>query len=454
MISASLIQKYNVPGPRYTSFPAVPFWSDDTFGLQRWRDEFVQTTTSDPHLSMYIHLPFCEKLCTFCGCHKRITTRHEVEDPYIQYVHREWAMYTDMLDQDIYLSDMHLGGGTPTFFSPRNLSRLLDGLFEHGRVRRPDSVQYSFEGHPNNTRPDHLQLLFEKGFRRVSFGVQDYNLKIQNAIIRVQPYENVKMVTETARSIGYRSVGHDLIFGLPFQTLEDIRVSMDKTATLMPDRISFYSYAHVPWVKGTGQRGFRDEDVPKNEAKRDLYEYGKQRLLDMGYHEIGFDHFALPDDDLYRAAMSGKLHRNFMGYTEIDSTLMIGLGISAISDLWSAYGQNEKKLEDYYRRIDQNEWPLYRGHFLTDEERVVRRHILNLTCRLRTSWKTDNMLPPDLSMILKDLQEMEQDGLVEISHDGIIITEKGRPFIRNVCMAFDFHLRNREPGKKIFSMTV
>ncbi len=454
MTAAALIQKYNVPGPRYTSYPAVPFWSSKSFTPDRWRREVIHSASSDSHFSMYIHLPFCEKLCTFCGCHKRITKRHEVEDPYIDYVHREWAMYVDLMDQDIYLSDLHLGGGTPTFFSPKNLSRLMDGLFRSSRVKRPDTVQYSFEGHPNNTTPEHLIHLYEKGFRRVSYGVQDYSLKIQRAINRVQPFENVKMVTEAARSIGYRSVGHDLIFGLPFQTLEDIELTMDKTAILMPDRISFYSYAHVPWVKGTGQRGFDDKDVPKNEAKRELYEYGKHRLLDMGYREIGFDHFALPTDDLFRAAKTGNLHRNFMGYTEVNSTSMIGLGVSAISDVWTAYGQNEKKLEDYYHKIDQGLLPLFRGHFLTDSELMVRNHILNLTCRLKTSWSDENMRPEGLDLILEGLKELERDGMVEIDPDGLNITERGRPFIRNVCMAFDFHLRNQDPGKKIFSMTV
>lgn len=265
-----LIKKYNVPGPRYTSYPTVPYWDTESFSAVNWMDEVKGRTRIDPMLSLYIHLPFCEKLCTFCGCHKRITIRHDVEEPYIGYLHREWEQYLSVIPRDIVISELHLGGGTPTFFSSSNLATMLEGLFQHPNVRLPEEPHYSFEGHPNNTNKEHLDTLYRYGFRRVSFGVQDYNEKIQKAINRIQPYEHVEQATRQARETGYQSVGHDLIFGLPFQTQDDIRCNMEYTSRLMPDRIAFYSYAHVPWIKGAGQRGFDESDLPSANQKREV----------------------------------------------------------------------------------------------------------------------------------------------------------------------------------------
>lgn len=449
-----LINKYNIPGPRYTSYPTVPYWNTFAFSPDRWMEEVKKQTTADPLLSLYLHLPFCEKLCTFCGCHKRITVRHEVEDPYIAYLHREWQRYLDVFPGEVTISELHLGGGTPTFFSPHNLAVILEGLFEGPAVRMPEKPRYSFEGHPNNTTKEHLKTLFSHGFRRVSFGVQDYNEKIQKAINRIQPYENVERVTQQARESGYSSIGHDLIYGLPFQTQKDIRVNMEKTSRLMPDRIALYSYAHVPWIKGTGQRGFDESDLPSGDEKREMYEYGKEELSRMGYQEIGFDHFALPDDSLAIASKQGNLHRNFMGYTEVDSTNMIGLGVSAISDMWTSFAQNEKGVEQYYQRIDQGQHTVVKGHHLSKEDQIIRQHLLNITCRMKTSWEDENLQFDAIPLVLDRLIEPISDGLVRISDKELTVTEKGRPFIRNICMAFDLHLQENQPDHRIFSMTI
>ena len=267
----SLIQKYNVPGPRYTSYPTVPYWEEDLFQVEDWKRTLLKSfeeSNDSEGISLYIHLPFCESLCTFCGCNKRITKRHEVEDPYITAVLKEWQMYCDLLPNKPIIKEIHLGGGTPTFFSPENLKFLIDGIFRS--AEKADGHEFSFEGHPNNTTREHLQTLYELGFRRVSFGVQDYSDKVQLAIHRIQPFHNVAKVTFWAKEIGYTSIGHDLIFGLPFQTLQDVQDTIDKTKSLQPDRLAFYSYAHVPWVKGNGQRGFKDEDLPKDDEKRQL----------------------------------------------------------------------------------------------------------------------------------------------------------------------------------------
>jgi oxygen-independent coproporphyrinogen-3 oxidase len=452
---STLVQKYNIPGPRYTSYPTVPYWDLDTFSGHQWKSTLIRNfneSNEEEGISLYIHLPFCESLCTFCGCHKRITKRHEVENPYISNVLKEWKLYCDLLESKPKIKELHLGGGTPTFFSPENLTRLINGIFK--TATHAENYEFSFEGHPNNTTKEHLQSLYDVGFRRVSYGVQDYNKKVQLAIHRMQPFVNVKNVTEWAREIGYTSVGHDIIFGLPFQSIDDVAETILKTKELMPDRLAFYSYAHVPWLKGNGQRGYKDSDLPKAEVKREQYEMGKALLAEVGYSEIGMDHFSLKTDSLYSAMKNGTLHRNFMGYTASKTRVMIGLGVSSISDSWDSFAQNVKNLEEYGHLIENNIIPIYRGHILTNEDKIIRRHILNLMCRFRTNWENPEDRFNELPEVKHKLNEMAMDGLVEITSDSIYVTEKGRPFVRNVCMAFDLFLHRKAPDTRLFSMTI
>ncbi len=450
-----LVQKYNVPGPRYTSYPTVPFWNLESFSLPKWKQavkESFQLSNSTEGISLYIHLPFCEQMCTFCGCHKRITKRHDLEDPYITTLLKEWRLYLELFTERPIVKELHLGGGTPTFFSPSNLKLLMEGLFK--LADRADNFEFSFEGHPNNTTHEHLEVLYYLGYRRVSFGVQDYNERVQKAIHRIQPFEAVEKVTKTAREIGYESVSHDLIYGLPHQTKEDILETISKTKSLMPDRIALYSYAHVPWLKGNGQRGFSEEDLPSAEEKRAMYEAAKARLIEVGYFEIGMDHFALPSDSLYQAMQTGSLHRNFMGYTQSKTRLMIGLGMSSISDSWTAFAQNEKNLETYTHRVQQGELPVYRGHLLSEEDEIVRTHILNLMTQFTTTWSNEFGYFEDLPACLDALEEMQEDGLLQIGEQSIEVLEAGKPFIRNICMAFDVLLQRNTPDRKLFSMTI
>ncbi|MGB8703722.1 MAG: oxygen-independent coproporphyrinogen III oxidase [Gillisia sp.] len=454
-MNTELISKYNVAGPRYTSYPTVPYWQEEEFSLKGWKSTLLKSfkeSNASEGLSIYIHLPFCESLCTFCGCNKRITKNHGVEIPYLKTLLKEWQLYCDLFKEKPVLKEVHLGGGTPTFFSAENLSMLLEGLFHD--AKKADDIVLSFEGHPNNTTFQHLETLNNLGFTRVSFGVQDYNQTVQKAIHRIQPFQNVKSATEEARTAGFTSVGHDLIFGLPFQKKEHIIESIQKTKQLMPDRIAFYSYAHVPWIKGNGQRGFKEEDLPSAEEKRQMYETGKRMLEEAGYVEIGMDHFALPTDDLYKAMIYGKLHRNFMGYTSSATQLMVGLGASAIGDSWYGFGQNVKGVEEYENLVNHGKMPVNRGHILTEEDLVIRKHILNLMCGLETSWTNEKDLFPELPEVLSRLVEMENDELISISKDSLKILEKGRPFVRNVCMAFDLRLQRRQPNTHLFSMTV
>ncbi|WP_040559582.1 oxygen-independent coproporphyrinogen III oxidase [Kordia algicida OT-1] len=451
----NLVNKYNVAGPRYTSYPTVPYWNMETFSVDKWK-ESVQKSFKESNeaegISLYLHLPFCESLCTFCGCNKRITKRHEVEKPYINALLKEWALYRELFGARPKIKEIHLGGGTPTFFSPEHLRELIEGLLQSATLA--DNYEFSFEGHPNNTTEAHLQTLYDVGFRRVCFGVQDYNETVQKAIHRIQPFENVKRVTELARKIGYTSVGHDIIFGLPFQTTEHVKETIEKTKLLSPDRIAFYSYAHVPWIKGNGQRGFRDEDLPTATEKTAQYNLGKQLLREADYTDIGMDHFALPTDSLYTSMIEKRLHRNFMGYTAQKTQLMIGLGVSSIGDSWYGFAQNVKNIETYYHLIHEGMIPLSKGHLLSVEDLLIRKHILNLMCNFKTSWSTETTQIPELANIVEKLAEFERDALIIIENNTIRITKKGKPFVRNICMAFDVLLQRKKPDTQLFSMTI
>ncbi len=451
----SLVQKYNVPGPRYTSYPTVPYWNKEGIALENWIKTFQHSfseSNQSEGISLYIHLPFCESLCTFCACHKHITKRHDVEDDYIDTVLKEWQLYLEVLLERPIIKEIHLGGGTPTFFSSANLKRLINGIFNFAD-KHPEH-EFSFEGHPNNTTKEQLQELYNLGFTRVSFGVQDYDAAVQKAIHRIQPLENVINVTNWAREIGYTSVSHDLIFGLPFQSLEKVKNTIDITNNLKPDRIAFYSYAHVPWIKGVGQRGFNENDLPKENEKRTLYEQGKQWLEEAGYIEIGMDHFALATDSLFEATETKTLHRNFMGYTANKTQLMIGLGMSAISDSWYAFAQNAKTVKEYQKQVNDKVIPVFRGHELSKEDLIIRQHILNIMCHFKTSWKATELQFEGLQNCLKLLQEMAQDNLVIITENTLEVPHNARAYVRNVCMAFDMQLQRNKPSTKLFSMTI
>lgn len=451
-----LLEKYNRPGPRYTSYPAVPHWNTTEFQTQNWLDQltttYQQALDRQEGLSIYVHLPFCESLCTFCGCNKRITKNHNHESPYIEALLQEWKLYSQYLGGPLPIKEIHLGGGTPTFFSPKNLTYLLEGILSQSLLM-PDCA-FSFEGHPNNTTEEHLQALYQLGFDRVSFGVQDYNPVVQKAINRIQPFEKVAYVTETARKIGYQSIGHDIVYGLPFQTTEHIVHSLQRTHQLMPDRIAFYSYAHVPWIPGNGQRGFQEKDLPDPVTKRQLYELGKQQLETFGYTEIGMDHFALPHDSLYQSMKNNTLHRNFMGYTTAYSSITLGLGVSAISSCPTAFAQNEKKLEEYYKVLTQNQLPISKGHIRSEADQTIGSMILDLTCQFSTEINPEKFEKSALIPIFNNLKELQQDGIIHIDNHRISITEIGRPFIRNVCMAIDPRLISDTTNKPQFSMTV
>lgn len=458
----SLINKYDRPAPRYTSYPTVPFWKEGV-DVSRWRanvaDRFAACNASDG-ISLYVHLPFCESLCIYCGCNKRITTNHKVEEEYLDALFREWDIYLSLMGEAPVIRELHLGGGTPTFFSADNLERLVSRLLERS-VLHPEYA-FSFEGHPNNTTRLHLERLAGLGFRRVSYGVQDLNLEVQKRIHRVQPFENLIRATDNARDTGFTAINYDLIYGLPLQNIDRLRYTIDGVLSLAPDRLAFYSYAHTPWMN-CSQKWITEKELPTPSEKLALYEQGKHLFETAGYVNIGMDHFALPSDELYLAWKDGRLHRNFMGYTTQASGMLLGLGVSAISDVYGAYAQNDKALTEYYRAVREGRLAVRKGYFLNEEDKVFRRHILEIATGGRT------VLDPTWVKVYGDwvmpqLHLLEEDGLVVVGEGcEVKLTEKGQPLLRHVCKAFDLHLlrdekvrANMEPGcgKVLFSRAI
>lgn len=449
-----LVLKYNQPVPRYTSYPTVPFWKD-SLDAGRWQQLLKEQFAIHNHkdgISLYIHLPFCESLCTYCGCNKKITTNHTVEEEYLLMIEKEFSLYLDLLNEKPVVREIHLGGGTPTFFSPANLARLINFIKDRSVVH--SQHEFSIEGHPNNTTREHLQTLYDLGFRRISYGVQDNDPEVQRIINRIQPLENVKRATDNAREIGFESVNFDLIYGLPKQTLESITRTFSQVLELRPDRIAFYSYAHVPWTS-RGQRLFDENDLPSPEEKLQLYLKGKQILTNAGYVDIGMDHFALPNDALYKAWQNGTLHRNFMGYTTQHTSILLGLGVSSISDIGIAFAQNKKTLHEYYECISKNEFPVFRGYFLNEEDVAFRKYILNVSCQGQTKFDPSH-LETLREIVFPDLKRLEEDNLVDWDEEGLTVTPLGRHFIRNICAAFDLHLqRNKEmKARPMFSKAI
>lgn len=450
-LSPLLVRKYNRPVPRYTSYPTVPLWEDE-LSLSEWenlvRKAFTMTGSREG-LTLYIHLPFCESLCTYCGCNKRITKNHRVEDEYLEAVFREWSHYLGLFDGLPKIAGIHLGGGTPTFFSAQNLHFLISRILKLAEVL--PNHEFSFEGHPNNTTIGHLQVLAQLGFDRVSYGIQDFDLTVQKAIHRIQPFEKVREVTENARKLGFTSVNFDLIYGLPHQTLETLKETFDRVSELRPDRIAFYSYAHLPSVF-PAQKSF-EAFLPNEREKRVLYDSGKEMLIEMGYEEVGMDHFALPDDPLCKAKKSGNLHRNFMGYTASPSEMLIGLGSSSISDIGLGFAQNEKNSSSYEQILKENKLPIIKGHIQTEEDKVTRKVIMDLICRGKASipFSIWEKLPLEN---MQSLFEMEEEGLVRIDEGTISVTSDGMAVVRNICTLFDLRMIASKAHKATFSKSI
>ncbi|NUN05840.1 MAG: oxygen-independent coproporphyrinogen III oxidase [Bdellovibrio sp.] len=445
-----LLAKYDVPAPRYTSYPTVPYW-DTNPTREQWTAYLKSTLSSSVGgWSLYMHIPFCESLCTFCGCNNIITKDHKREMHYVDLVLKEWQLYSEQVPELLQtpLKHLHIGGGTPTFLSAESLTALLQPILTQAKVDLND-FEGSIEVDPRRTNKEQLQALRKLGFSRVSMGVQDFNPEVQRLVNRIQPLHITADLTSAAREMGYTSVNFDLIYGLAKQTPQSILETAKATVQLRPDRIALYSFALVPWIK-PAQRLFKDEDLPKASEKRALYEIARGVLLEAGYVEVGMDHFALPTDNLCIAMNEKRLHRNFMGYTDQRTDVLLGMGVSAISETPYSFHQNEKVLPLYESSLRAGQLPTLRGHVLTKEDQIRRDQIL----KLMTEFEVTFTNAADESASQEFLSEMLSDSLIEIRDHKLIVKEQGRPFLRNVCVFFDERLKAKQPQTKIFSQSI
>ena len=446
---SGLLAKYDVAVPRYTSYPAVPHWQDVPEPAAWFGSLDAALASDESSLAVYVHLPFCEVLCTFCGCNTVITRNHERSAPYVDVVLAELDNY---LQQAARLgarpvSQLHLGGGTPTFLPPPALQQLLQGLSSRLPHRAP-AFEGSVEVDPRVTTRDHLDAMRDHGLTRISLGVQDFDEEVLRLVNRPQPLALTATLCDQARASGYESINFDLIYGLPGQTPETMARLAEQVIALRPDRLAVYSFARVPWIK-PAQRKFKDEDLPAGQAKRALYEVLRDRLLSAGYQEIGMDHFALPHDTLALAADRGTLHRNFMGYTDRKTTALLGLGVSAISETPTCYHQNEKVITVYERRVANGEVPTLRGHLLSADDRRRSNLIRSLMTTGRAPWTGG-----DAAGVEAALASLMDDGIVDLSQGELRLTAGSKPFLRNVASLFDIYLRRSAHAGPTYSKAI
>ena len=454
-VPLDLLGRYNVPGPRYTSYPTAPVWKEG-WGSSDYEAILRRSSGSrDPApLSLYVHLPFCERLCYFCGCTVVITRNHVVEEAYLAALEREIGWVAGFAGEGRTVVQFHLGGGTPTYFEPARLRRLSEAV----RRRFPfaEDAEVGVEIDPRVTTAQHLETLAELGFNRLSMGVQDFDPRVQRAINRIQPYEATRELVETARGLGFPSVNLDLIFGLPFQTADTFAATIDKVLSIGPDRLAVYSYANVPWLKK--HQRVLEPHLPDEATKFQIFRTALERFTSAGFEYIGMDHFARPDDELARARRDRTLHRNFQGYTTKAGTDLLGLGMSAIGSIGDAYVQNRRELPEYHRAVEAGGAATFRGVRLSPDDLLRRRAIGNLLCHgvlIKSELEAEFgvVFDEEFSEALDRLAPMERDGLVEIGPREIRATPLGRVFLRNLAMCFDAYLAE-SPEKPVFSRTL
>lgn len=453
----SLIRRYDRPGPRYTSYPTAVEFSA-AFDEPAYRAQLARAAESDQPLSLYLHLPFCEERCSFCGCSVIITKKRDVAAHYLEYLHREIAMLAESLSGRRRVVQYHWGGGTPTYLSLDEIAALQATVVQHFDIQ--PGAEVAIEVDPRVTSFDQLALLARLGFNRLSFGVQDFAHDVQVAVNRVQSEIDTQALFDEGRRLGFQSINLDLIYGLPFQTRASFGRTVDAVVRMRPDRVAVYSYAHVPWIRGN-QKKIDPKDLPPAEQKVELFVEAMERFLAAGYQQIGMDHFALPDDELARASAAGTLHRNFMGYTTRPAADMVACGVSGIGDVSGAFAQNVKKLSTYYQAIDGGRFPIERGYRLDADDHLRRDVIANLMCNFRVDVRaTEARFGIDFAgYFARELEELrsgpEPDGFVALGQDRIDVTGAGRLFVRNVAMVFDRHLREKVKDEKpVFSRTV
>jgi oxygen-independent coproporphyrinogen III oxidase len=454
-VTPEILDRYNIPGPRYTSYPTAPEWND-SFGPSNFEEALRKSNSARPvrPLSLYMHLPFCEKLCLFCGCNVVINKNHEVTPPYLQRLKWEIDQIARRLSPDRPVVQFHWGGGTPTYLSPAQMEELF--LYAKERFAFSPDAEIGSESDPRVTTDDHLTTMRRLGFNRISMGVQDFSPLVQKTVRRIQSFELTKALFDRCRDLRFESINIDLIYGLPHQTPDSFVESVEKLISLGPDRVAMFSYAHVPWLKK--QQGSFAKLIPLGMDKFQIFRTGIERFAAAGYVYIGMDHFALPDDELCIAQRERTLHRNFQGYTTKAGADLIGMGVSSISGLNDIYAQNYRDLKDYYGAVEDRRLPIMRGVQLNDDDIVRRAVISRLLCHCVLHKKEiesefnvrfDEYFAPELAR----LRSLESDGIVRLSNDVISVTSLGRIFIRNVGMVFDKYLL-KPKDRPVFSKTL
>jgi oxygen-independent coproporphyrinogen-3 oxidase len=455
-LTPELLEKYDRPGPRYTSYPTAPHFTPD-FDEAAYRERLqLASELADEPLSMYVHLPFCEARCTFCGCNVVISPRRGPEIPYLEAVEAELGLLRDALAPRTTLNQLHWGGGTPTYLSPDQCQQLFNAITSFFELA--SDAEVALEIDPSVTTMEHLSTLRGSGFNRLSMGLQDLDPAVQEAVRRVQPLELTREQVEEARRLGFESVNIDLIYGLPLQTEGSFRNTIRRVIDeLAPDRVACFSYAHVPWIK-PHQRQLENSTMPGGWEKFRLFIAAAEEFTAAGYRFVGFDHFARPDDELAKALDEDRVHRNFMGYTVQPALDQVGVGVTSIGDVAGAYAANQRKLARYQHSSRDGRLPVERGVLRSADDELRRSVIHRIICSLKLDfgWLEERFaVHPQrhFSTALEALEPMAADGLVELDDSGIRVTGRGRFFLRNLCMPFDSYLA-QPSDRPVYSRTV
>jgi len=443
----ALIKRYDKTGPRYTSYPtAIQF--KENYGANEYANAAKSTDQQRP-LSLYFHIPFCSKVCFFCGCNKVVTKFRDRAAPYLKRLHREIELQSALFGNNRPVDQLHWGGGTPTFISHEEMKELMSVTRRHFNLHDDDSGEYSIEIDPREINSETLQVLRNLGFNRSSLGVQDFDDKVQQAVNRIQPVEQTSTAINEARRLGFKSISVDLIYGLPFQSVDTFNNTLDIIIDLDPDRLSVFNYAHLPEMFKP-QRRINAEDLPEPAEKLEILRQAIEKLTTAGYVYIGMDHFAKPDDELAIAQRDGNLYRNFQGYSTHADCDLVALGITAIGKVGNTFSQNVKTLEEYYERIDNDQLPIYRGMTLSDDDLLRQAVISELICHFHLNISSiDNKFGITFndyfSKELAELEPMEKDGLLTVKNENINVLPAGHLLIRNICMVFDRYLKEQQP---------
>ena len=453
IVPRDLLAKYAKPGPRYTSYPTVPVW-DKSFNPQDAQKIYTLNQAQTSPLSLYFHLPFCSSLCWYCGCNVKISRNDRITVPYLKALEKELNKVTPFI-QHRAVSQMHWGGGTPTFLSPEQIEELVGMITQ--RLSFTEDAEISIEVDPRVTRLAHLEALRRCGFNRLSMGIQDFNPRVQEAVHRIQTLEATSELIEQARQLGFKSINVDLMYGLPHQSVESFKTTLSQVQGLNPDRIALFHYAHVPWMK-PAQKLINVDDLPDADTKLKIFEFAIQHFLDIGYRYIGMDHFAHPEDELAQAQAERTLRRNFMGYTTQANTDLYGFGVSSISEIEGHFIQNIREVDDYQNALSEDRLPTQQGMWLSPEDHLRKAVIEALSCNGYLNFeaiaKRFNVdFHQHFAKELKASQALAEDGLLTLNPQEIQVSPRGQILIRNVCMVWDAYLAQEAPAQ-LFSNTL